>query len=197
MQAHTGQLHVVCGCMWAGKSTEACSTVRRWRSLHKHVLAAKHACDTRYGHAGLFTHDTALAPVDCVPVTHLLPLRETADYARADVVVVEEAQFFDDLYEFCRHAVDDDCKTVYVYGLDGNARREDFGQLTRLCSLADTFTKRHALCQMCKDGTPAPFTVALIPLPVTGVLVGGSETYAAVCRRHYNLHSQQDSAGTT
>jgi len=39
------------------------------------------------------------------------------------VIGVDEAQFFDDLYEFCRQAADDDGKTVIVSGLDGNYMR--------------------------------------------------------------------------
>ncbi|KOM44208.1 hypothetical protein LR48_Vigan05g181300 [Vigna angularis] len=40
--------------------------------------------------------------------------------SRIYVIGIDEAQFFDDLYEFCRKAADDDGKTVIVSGLDGN-----------------------------------------------------------------------------
>ena len=79
-------------------------------------------------------------------------------------------------------------KQVYVCRLDGMATREPFGQMCQLCPIADSFTKIPALCQMCKDGTKAAFTVALTTIPSSGVLIGGNESYAAVCRRHYLLH---------
>lgn len=40
-----------------------------------------------------------------------------------DVIGIDEAQFFDDLYDFCREAADIDGKTVIVAGLDGDYLR--------------------------------------------------------------------------
>ena len=40
-----------------------------------------------------------------------------------DVIGIDEAQFFGDLYEFCRRAADQEGKTVIVAGLDGDYLR--------------------------------------------------------------------------
>lgn len=40
-----------------------------------------------------------------------------------DVIGIDEAQFFDDLVEFCQNAADLDNKTVIVAGLDGDFLR--------------------------------------------------------------------------
>lgn len=40
-----------------------------------------------------------------------------------DVIGIDEAQFFGDLYDFCREAADHDGKTVIVAGLDGDYLR--------------------------------------------------------------------------
>lgn len=40
-----------------------------------------------------------------------------------DVIGIDEAQFFEDLYDFCREAADHDGKTVIVAGLDGDYLR--------------------------------------------------------------------------
>jgi thymidine kinase len=40
-----------------------------------------------------------------------------------DVIGIDEAQFFEDLYEFCCDAADRDGKTVIVAGLDGDYMR--------------------------------------------------------------------------
>lgn len=40
-----------------------------------------------------------------------------------DVIGIDEAQFFDDLYDFCAQAADLDGKTVIVAGLDGDYLR--------------------------------------------------------------------------
>jgi thymidine kinase len=45
-------------------------------------------------------------------------------------VLATQAQFFPDLKEFCVAAVDKHHKAVIVAGLDGDFRRESFGQVT-------------------------------------------------------------------
>jgi thymidine kinase len=177
--------------MFAGKSTLAVTTVRRWRSLEKNVLVIKHKRDDRYGDPhGMFTHDTPVAPIDCQAVYELMPVLKWPSFAHTDVVVIEEAQFFHDLYAFCVQAVDKFNKNVHVFGLDGNAHRETFGHLTSLCPIAERFVKIPALCQMCKNGTEAAFTIALETIPSLDVLIGGDEVYTAVCRKHYLAHTE-------
>lgn len=39
------------------------------------------------------------------------------------MIGIDEAQFFEDLYDFCREAADHDGKTVIVAGLDGDYLR--------------------------------------------------------------------------
>jgi len=84
---------------------------------------------------------------DCHAVHSLALLYSLPEYASAEVVAVDEArcelvsspllterltfiqaQFFSDLKDFCTRAVDVDHKTVLVAGLDGDFRREPFGQ---------------------------------------------------------------------
>lgn len=184
-----GTLSVTVGCMFAGKSTLAAAAVRRWRSIGKRVLAVTPKIDTRYGEEGIYTHDYAAVQVECPSVELLLSLRETTEYKSADIIVIEEGQFFPDLYDFCIEAIENDGKDVSVYGLDGTARREPFGQMCRLCPIADSFEKIPALCRMCGDGTRAAFTLAFEPIPESGIRIGGAKLYAAVCRRHYDNHN--------
>jgi len=42
---------------------------------------------------------------------------------QVDVIGIDEAQFFDDLYDFCCKAADRDGKIVVVAGLDGDYKR--------------------------------------------------------------------------
>lgn len=44
------------------------------------------------------------------------------------VIAIDEAQFFPDLYKFCCEAANEDQKHVIVAGLDGDFRRQKFGQ---------------------------------------------------------------------
>lgn len=183
-----GRLEVTVGPMFASKSTLALRDVNRWRKLGACVLAIKHAGDVeRYGE-GIRTHDRH--KTDAVAVKTLMGLLGSQPYRDADVLVIDEAQWFADAVDFCRFAVDDG-KKVYVYGLDGTVAMGEFpGRLHEMCRYADRFEKVMALCQMCGDGTPAPFTIAFGEMPGDFFQPGGSETYAPVCRRHHAAHSR-------
>ena len=51
----------------------------------------------------------------------------------SQVFAIDEAQFFGDLLEFCVRAADTDGKLVLVAGLDGDFRRQRFGQARPAC----------------------------------------------------------------
>lgn len=186
-----GRIDVVTGCMFAGKSGEALQKAQQARAIGIPVVAIKHSFDTRFSAAdGLSTHARRSAEFPAIAAPQLLPVRGSAEYRAAELVVIDEAQFFDDLVAFCVTAAETDGKEVAVFGLDGTFERAPFGQIAQLCPLADTFVKRQALCQFCKTTrTLAPFTLALREMPDSGVLIGGKTEYAAVCRHHYLAHT--------
>ena len=50
-------------------------------------------------------------------------------YQDVDVIAIDEAQFFPDLLSFCSTAADYDNKHVIIAGLDGDFKRQRFGQV--------------------------------------------------------------------
>jgi len=182
-------LELLMGPMFAGKSSAIQSIVRRHRALGWSVLVITHSMDTRYSSTPMIVnHDQQSLPAVAAP--HLMPLLETDEYRAARLVVVEEAQFFDDLKPFVERAVDVDGKHAVVVGLDGTAERRPFGQILDLVPLADRITKLTAFCTMCADGTPAIFTYAkrsdAIAAAADGVpCVGGDDKYMPLCRKHF------------
>ena len=186
-----GRIDVVTGCMFADKSGEALRRAQQAQAVGIPVVAIKHSFDTRFSAAdGISTHARRGCEFPAIAAPTLLPLRARAEYRAADLVVIDEAQFFDALVAFCITAAETDGKGVAVFGLDGTFERAPFGQMAQLCPLADTFVKRQALCQFCKKTrVPASFTLALQEMPDSGVLIGGKTEYAAVCRRHYLAHT--------
>ncbi|CAL5390755.1 unnamed protein product [Camellia sinensis] len=99
-----------------------------------------------------------------------------------DVIGIDEAQFFDDLYDFCCKVADCDGKIVIVAGLDGDYLRRTFGLVLHIIPLADSITKLTARCQLC--GKRAFFTLRKTNETKTE-LIGGSDVYMPVCRQHY------------
>ncbi|XP_057754251.1 thymidine kinase b [Arachis stenosperma] len=145
-------------------------------------LAVLVACS----HGGLIdevTHDGAKLP--CWALTNLSSFKQKFGieaYEKLDVIGIDEAQFFEDLYDFCREAADHDGKTVIVAGLDGNYLRRSFGSVLDIIPLADTVTKLTALCEIC--GKRAFFTLRKTQEKQVE-LIGGGDVYMPVCRHHY------------
>lgn len=182
----SAETHLFIGCMFAGKSTNAIGTVRRLQKVRNlQLLVISHQADNRYQNDGIVSHD--LDRVSSVRARNLMDLVRAPDsgYAAARCIIVEEAQFFPDLMSFL-HQARADGKHTYVYGLDGTANRQPFGETCRAISIATHVTKLTAMCHNCTE-TPAkaPFTHCCRMLPPNGVLVGGAETYVAMCRKHW------------
>jgi len=173
-------VEVVCGPMFSGKSSYIHSIVKRYASIGVGVLVVKPSNDTRYSlKPEVVTHDGVR--FDCISTARNLmeiPFKYTEN---ASVIIIEEAQFFDDLVIFVKSC---EKKNVIVVGLDGDYNRKPFGQVLDCIPLADKVTKLTAMCQGCSDGTPGLFTFR--KTATNGqVLVGGAETYSAYCRLCY------------
>lgn len=103
----------------------------------------------------------------------------------ADLIVIEEAQFFPDLRQFVEIVLTLK-KNIVICGLDGDIAARPFGQVLDCIPLADSVVKMTALCEKCGDGTPAIFTGQRSPASLDGgvIRVGASETYVPLCRKH-------------
>jgi thymidine kinase len=177
----TMSLRIIVGPMFAGKTSEIQSVVRRSECLGP-VLVLTAAIDNRYGSDAVISHDKVAVPARPVDLNGLNQVLAWPEFA-ARSIVIDEAQFFTGLVDFVTTAVDRYGKHVVVVGLDGDARRRPFGEVLALMPHADVIEKKTALCRRCGDGTAAIFTRAL--RPCDDVEVGGADIYEPMCRRHY------------
>jgi len=99
-------------------------------------------------------------------------------FASCDVIVIDEAQFFTGLLYFVVAATEQKHKSVYVIGLSGDYQRRAFGEVLAVIPYADKVTKLSAICAC---GGEAHFTRRLNP-NAGQVIIGGAESYEAVCR---------------
>ncbi|XP_042037873.1 thymidine kinase a-like [Salvia splendens] len=178
-----GEVHVIVGPMFAGKSTALLRRITAESDSGRTVAMIKSSKDTRYAVDAVVTHDGTKFP--CWPLPDLLSFKLKIGanaYQKVDVIGIDEAQFFGDLYEFCCAAADLDGKTVVVAGLDGDYLRRSFGSVLDIIPLADTVTKLTARCELC--GKRAFFTLRKTGDQQTE-LIGGADVYMPVCRLHY------------
>nr|GMC85679.1 thymidine kinase-like [Ipomoea batatas]GMC85801.1 thymidine kinase-like [Ipomoea batatas] len=178
-----GEIHVILGPMFAGKTTALLRRVNSESNLGKSVVVIKSSIDTRYAVDAVVTHDGTKFPCWALPDLTSFKDRFGSDaYKKVDVIGIDEAQFFDDLYDFCCEAADLDGKTIIVAGLDGDYLRRRFGSVLDIIPLANTVQKLTARCELC--GKRAFFTYRKTGETQTE-LIGGSDMYMPLCRQHY------------
>lgn len=177
------RLELILGPMGAGKSSELGRRLRV-KGLYRSIMAVTHSKDLRYGERGIITHDGIVIPA--VRVSSLKELLSTPAYAAAQVIGIDEGQFFPELPEFIRNQLDISRKSFIISGLAGDKDRKPIGRLLELISDADDIDFLRANCKRCGDGTEAPFTIE-IEVFDGQEKVGGMNDYEPVCRRHYDL----------
>ena len=177
-------LHIIMGPMFSGKSTELIRLIREFKFIEKNILVIKHCSDDcRYAESMICTHDQQKE--NCLSLGELETIENSKVYQEAEIVFIEEAQFFNGLSEFIKKGMEEKKKSFIIAGLDGDFKREPFGEILSLIPYSNKVTKLNALCKFCKNGTEAPFTKRLSK-STKQHLVGGEEEYASVCRYHYD-----------
>jgi thymidine kinase len=184
----SGWVHVICGCMFCGKTDEMLRLLRRFSIAGRRVRLIKPLLDTRTDAAVVVSRSGAQH--EAVTVDNSSGVEEAAD--DADIVAVEEGQFWDERLPDVVERLADAGKQVIVTGLDRDFRGVPFGPMPRLMALADQVTKLTAICVVC--GEPATRTQRLIggaPAPASSplIVIGGigDETYEARCRLHHEV----------
>ena len=132
----------------------------------------------------LSSHDKVTAP--CIRATTLAEARNNC--RDAEVILINEGQFFDDLYDGVVDMLQGG-KKVYICGLDGDFERKPIGTILNLIPLCDKVKKLTSMCSICRDGTPGIFSMRLTE-EKSQILVG-VDNYAPVCRRCYVKNHQQ------
>lgn len=162
-------LHIVSGCMFAGKTTELVNTYYRLIPTQTVLVidydtGSKKALDQFY----VSTHDGII-----VPAMNLSVLTDIC--TQYDVLLVNEAQFFKGLKEFVLKELIKK-KTVYLFGLDGDFKQEKFGEILDLIPMSDTYKKLYATCAC---GATASFSKRL---STDLSQYSPHDTYIPVCR---------------
>ena len=178
-RANIGWIEVICGSMFSGKTEELIRRLRRARIARQHVQIFKPALDVRYSPADVVSHDeNALASTPVHTAEQILLLATDAD-----VVAIDEAQFFGtELVDVCQRLARSG-KRVLVAGLDQDYLGRPFEPVPQLMAVAEHVTKLHAVCMVC--GAPANHSQRLVA-STERVVVGAQDVYEPRCRRHFS-----------
>lgn len=175
-----GRLEVICGPMFAGKSTELLRRIRAAVGGPLDLIAFKPERDTRSGSDCLRTHagDTfpAIPLLDAARLIHSLPSKVAHDRL---LMAVDEAHFFGEaLLDPVRQLVARGTRVI-IAGVERDHRGLPFEPFPALLCEADEVLKFAARCAVC--GGEAVHSQRMITSDAP-ILVGGAEAYEARCR---------------
>lgn len=180
-----GNIEVICGTMFSGKTEELIRRLRRAQIGRQKVQAFKPSIDSRYHADKLVSHSGW--DFEAHPVTTSKNILETLE-PDTTVIGIDEAQFFDEcivvtVKQLARQGI-----RVIVAGLELDFRGEPFGFMPPMLCLAEEILKLHAVCTVCGkrasrtqriiNGKPASYDDPVI-------LVGATEFYEPRCREHH------------
>ncbi len=174
-----GRIEVICGSMFSGKTEELIRRMKRAKFARQRVEIFKPAIDTRYSEEDVVSHDSN--SIESTPVSNSASLMLLAE--NAEVVGIDEAQFFDEgLVDVC-DALANAGKRIIIAGLDMDFKGVPFGPMPALCAIADDVAKVHAICVRC--GELARISHRLVAGD-SRVLLGETREYEPLCRNCYN-----------
>lgn len=165
--------------MFSQKTTKIIQKYRKFKSLNIKSLIINYLQDNRYGNDDyVYTHNKDRE--ECIKIEKLSDIDNNIIMDN-QVIFINEGQFFDDLVEYCKLWCDKYNKTIYVCGLDGDFKRNSFGNINHLISIADNFKKLKGKCEKCHD--KSIFTGRINNNKEQKLI--GSDMYIPLCRKCY------------
>ena len=176
----SGWIEVICGSMFSGKTEELLRRIKRARIANQHTEIFKPKKDVRYDNQSVVSHDENR--ILSIPLAHSEDIFEYLD--EANVIAIDEAQFFDDrLPEVCEKIAIRGIRVI-VAGLDMDFQGIPLGPIPVLLGKAEYITKVHAICPHC--GNLATHSYRLSH-EVDTVVLGEKDKYEPRCRLCYNM----------
>jgi thymidine kinase len=192
----SGYLEMAIGPMFSGKTTWLTNLHKQCTFCNMRVVVVNFAGDTRYTAAEdalLSTHDRTMIPCIMCSTIEELETRHAAEVSEADVLLINEGQFFGDIMRVLRHV--EAGKRVYICGLDGDFEKKRIGAFLDLIPHCDKVCKLTSLCSICRNGKEAIFSFRTTS--ETNQIVIGSDNYIPLCRACYTTETEKKYNKTT
>lgn len=172
-------IQVICGPMFSGKTTHLIDAVNTYKAEGLKVFVFKPKLDNRYAAEAVVSHDKN--EVEAYSVDQSVEILDY--YLNADVIAVDEVQFFDDRIVEVIEKMANEGKTVVAAGLDMDYLGRPFGSIPKLLTIADEIKKLNSVCAFCSGR--ARFSHRLSQ-DNSIVVLGEKDKYVPLCRSCYN-----------
>jgi thymidine kinase len=179
-----GYLSMYIGPMYSGKTSKILELYKQFTFCNVNTLVINFTEDTRYTSESMVsTHDKQMIPCTlCVSLFEKFPMYSEL-FNKTNVFLINEGQFFHDIVEWVKTSISPPYnKRVYICGLDGDFKREVFGNWLDLIAYCDNVQKLTSICWDCRT-EHAIFSHRLTD--ETRQKVIGSDSYVPLCRLCY------------
>jgi thymidine kinase len=196
-----GQLDLVLGTMFSGKTTYILSQIAKMAELNYSILYVNIEFDNRSEtifstHNPFFdTHKDFVKKESIRKNVQMIKTKKLQDLNidNQDVIIIDESHFFDDLIEFVNKCLDIN-KYVIVAGLIADFKGNKFGKTLDLIPICSNIKRLHAYCAECakdKICCIATYSKRIVKCKKS-IDIGGSEKYIPVCRTHFKQEIQYE-----
>ena len=177
-KSRPGSIEVICGSMFSGKTEELIRRINRVKIARQKIEIFKPTVDVRYSKEDVVSHNHT--STTSTPVENSSSILLLSD--GADVVAIDEAQFFDNgIVQVCNTLANNGVRVI-VAGLDMDYLGNPFGPMPALCAIADNVYKTRAICVRC--GSLANYSFRSVGTEGQ-VLLGEKQEYQPLCRTCY------------
>lgn len=199
MNHNQAYLHLVCGPMFSGKSTELFRLYNRELGTGREIQAFNYQNDKRYNPKGdISSHNSLTIP--SLPILYSKDIKNQLNKC-TQTVLVDEVQFLDEgIITLTQELIGNGLKVILA-GLDRDFRGEPFKfkdsnhHMGYLIAISECLSRLEGICRYTGDsetecGQPATRTQRLIdgkPAHYNDslVLIGGKENYHPRCFKHH------------
>jgi thymidine kinase len=184
------------GPMFSGKTKKIIEVIDRYKFKKKennkkyNLCAIKSSYDTRNKDMEIDSHDNGSSSIICnFKVKKLMSIWNIVKI-KYDVVVIDEGQFFEDIVQFPDLCANNG-KDVFIAALDGDYKRNPFGNICKLIPKCENAIKLNAECGECGKAK-ASFTGKKIIKTTEEIKkecvveIGGKDIYTSLCRKCYS-----------
>ena len=187
MASNMAYLELIIGPMFSGKTSRLIDVYKKAKFCDKKILVVNYTLDQRYSKTELSNHDKIMIP--CTQTTNLNTLYNidtktgTINLSNLEIILINEGQFFDNLFTWVSYIVENYPIHIYICGLDSDYKKQKFGQILDLVPICDKITKLTSWCAICRNGTPGIYSHRLTEEQEQ--LVIGNSNYISLCRKCY------------
>lgn len=197
IKQNVSYLKLIIGPMFSSKSSSLLAEINRYKYITDKILVINSIFDrerhpdilvNEEGVGCMKTHDEKM--YEAIMLKELKELKTNdyfnMKYNNADIILIDEGQFYDDLYDFLDCELLTNNKKFIVAGLSADYNMKPIGDIIKLVPIADDIIKLSALCIYCKDGTLANFTKLIKnENSKDQILIGANDSYSPTCRYHF------------